>query len=165
MGFLASMAESRQRMMSKPAELSFISISPTGKKVIRSLSISHGAQCCTMKTVGPRPSSSFKWRRATTAPVQSRSLLVTAPSPAVTESACCTNWNYSIIPIIASLSHHRNDPDFQRATQRRPAISGCWVGAPVASLRCRTLRPGEVSISLSEESLPEIPGAQRTTDV
>jgi len=28
-----------------------------------------------------------------------------------------------------------------------PRHSGRWVGAPVASLRCRTLRPGEVSIS------------------
>ncbi len=29
-----------------------------------------------------------------------------------------------------------------------PRHSGCWVGAPVASLRCRILRPGEVSINL-----------------
>jgi hypothetical protein len=28
-----------------------------------------------------------------------------------------------------------------------PRHSGRWVGAPVASLRCRILRPGEVSIS------------------
>ena len=28
-----------------------------------------------------------------------------------------------------------------------PRHSGCWVGAPVASLRCRTLRPGEISIN------------------
>src|SRR5437867_1966488 len=28
-----------------------------------------------------------------------------------------------------------------------PRHSGRWVGAPVASLRCRTLRPGEVSIN------------------
>ena len=28
-----------------------------------------------------------------------------------------------------------------------PRHSGPWVGAPVASLRCRTLRPGEVSIN------------------
>ena len=28
-----------------------------------------------------------------------------------------------------------------------PSHSGRWVGAPVASLRCRILRPGEVSIS------------------
>jgi hypothetical protein len=28
-----------------------------------------------------------------------------------------------------------------------PRYSGRWVGAPVASLRCRTLRPGEVSIN------------------
>src|SRR5271155_4122221 len=27
-----------------------------------------------------------------------------------------------------------------------PLHSGRWVGAPVASLRCRTLRPGKVSI-------------------
>jgi len=27
-----------------------------------------------------------------------------------------------------------------------PRHSGRWVGAPVASLRCRTLRPGEISI-------------------
>ena len=28
-----------------------------------------------------------------------------------------------------------------------PRHSGPWVGAPVASLRCRTLRPGEISIN------------------
>ena len=28
-----------------------------------------------------------------------------------------------------------------------PRHSGRWVGAPVASLRCRILRPGEVSIN------------------
>jgi hypothetical protein len=30
---------------------------------------------------------------------------------------------------------------------RRPNHSGRWVGAPVASLRCRILSPGEVSIN------------------
>jgi len=45
-----------------------------------------------------------------------------------------------------------------------PRHSGRWVGAPVASLRCRTLRPGEVSINraalvkrirTSKKNLPE----------
>jgi hypothetical protein len=35
---------------------------------------------------------------------------------------------------------------------RRPAHSGRWVGAPVASLRCRILRPGEVSINRVKRS-------------
>ena len=34
-----------------------------------------------------------------------------------------------------------------------PRHSGRWVGAPVASLRCRILRPGEVSIN--PEGRPE----------
>ena len=44
-----------------------------------------------------------------------------------------------------------------------PHDSGRWVGAPVASLRCRTLRPGEASISppgsLSKNCLPNRPSA------
>jgi hypothetical protein len=33
-----------------------------------------------------------------------------------------------------------------------PRHSGRWVGAPVASLRSRTLRPGEVSINRAARS-------------
>ena len=37
-----------------------------------------------------------------------------------------------------------------------PRHSGRWVGAPVASLRCRTLRPGGVSIlrAVAAETIP-----------
>src|SRR5690349_12149330 len=39
-----------------------------------------------------------------------------------------------------------------RAAHAAPRHSGRWVGAPVASLRSRTLRPGECSLSKSEST-------------